>query len=205
MSPGGEPKPSPVFEPTMIRFSKMRPGLLLGPPRRRGAASRMSTVPLLPNVVISRPVRASICAQAVVGGEDQAPVGAIGALPVGEAALGRLLGGRPELFAGRGVERDHDILRAGHVHHVVDDERVEREPDGVAGYADRTRRAASCLTLRFVHRARARSTASSRRIRRSRSSSCMANPGCAPRREASAVPRALRPSLPESATAERLE
>ena len=38
----------------------MRPGLLFGPPLRRGAPMRMSTKPLVPNVRICRPVRASI-------------------------------------------------------------------------------------------------------------------------------------------------
>ena len=38
----------------------MRPGLLFGPPLRRGAPTRMSTKPLVPKVRICRPVRASI-------------------------------------------------------------------------------------------------------------------------------------------------
>ena len=42
-----------------MRFSKTRPGLLFGPPLRRGAPTRMSTNPLLPKVMTCWPLRAS--------------------------------------------------------------------------------------------------------------------------------------------------
>ena len=59
-SPGVEPYASPVCDPVMNRFSKTRPGVALGPPSGRTGPARMSTRPLVPNVVIGSPVRASI-------------------------------------------------------------------------------------------------------------------------------------------------
>ena len=73
-------------------------------------------------------------ADAVVRREDEAPVRAILALPVREPALGRAQRRHPQLLAGRRVERDEDAADARHVHHVVDDERVEDEPVGFAGH-----------------------------------------------------------------------
>jgi hypothetical protein len=92
----------------------------------------MSTCPLRPNVLINSPFFALDLADAAVGRQDYPPVRAIPALPVGDTTLGCLLGRRPELPASRRVKRHHRVLRSGHIHHLVDDERIERQAHGVA-------------------------------------------------------------------------
>ena len=71
-------------------------------------------------------------ADAVARGEDEPPIRSIFAFPVRQAAVGRLQRRHPQFLAGRGVERDEDAADARHVHHVVDDERVECETVGLA-------------------------------------------------------------------------
>ena len=71
--------------------------------------------------------------ETAAGVEQQPPIGPIGALPVGETALGRLLGRGPSRRPGLGVERDDDALRARDVHHAVDNDGIEGQPHGLAG------------------------------------------------------------------------
>ena len=181
MSPGGEPKPSPVCEPTMTRFSKIAAGRLAGAAQfGAGVPERMSTVPLVPNVVISRAGARVDLAEAVSAGHHQAPIGAIGALPVADAAIEGLFRRAPDLLAGGGVERHQAALGAADVHHVVDDQRIEAEADGLV--FDRIEpgllegRDVAAIDLR-----RAPNTASNPASRRSRSRRCRA-PGRGRRR-----------------------
>ena len=109
-------------------------GGLVRPASRRGSPVRMSTNPSVPNVLICVPLVASIARRPppVVRISRRSDRSLL--LPVGQAALGRLLRRRPDRLAGRRIERDDDALRARDVHHAVDNERVERQPRRVAGH-----------------------------------------------------------------------
>src|SRR5262249_33698746 len=62
-----------------------------------------------------------------VDGEDQPPVLAVGARPIVDAAARDAVQSLvdPDLFARRRIERDERVVPAEHVHHAVDDDRVE--------------------------------------------------------------------------------
>ena len=85
-------------------------GTLVRPAETARAPVRMSTVPLVPNVAIASPVLAFDLPQSIVRRQDQPAVGAIGVLPISEAALGGFGWRRRELFAGRGVEGDDHVF-----------------------------------------------------------------------------------------------
>ena len=109
-------------------------GTLVRPGQPSRLASPHVDEPVLAERLDERAVGGVDRAEAAAGIEQQPPIGSIGALPVGETALGGLLGRRPHRLPGRRVERDDDALRAGDVHHAVDDDRVEGQARGVAGH-----------------------------------------------------------------------
>ena len=105
---------------------------------RPGQPSRLASThvdePVLAKRLDERAVGCVDRADAAAGIEQQPPIGSIGVLPVGETAFGSLLGRGPQRFSRRRVERDDDILRAGDVHHAIDNDRVEGQARGVAGH-----------------------------------------------------------------------
>ena len=130
MSPGADAYSRLVAEPRMIRFSKISPGqaaLLLD--RRRIAIEPFTQID---HAVLAegRNRLAGLRvegAQHVQRAEQQPAIRAVGALPVVHAAdrEGLDLGRRPQLLAGRRVERDERVAAGPRVDDVADDERVE--------------------------------------------------------------------------------
>ena len=65
--------------------------------------------------------------QEIVDGDEETAVAAIRALPVVETAPGESGQIRmdPDLLSGRRVQRDERVVLRQHIHHVVDDDRIE--------------------------------------------------------------------------------
>src|SRR6185369_2812857 len=65
--------------------------------------------------------------QVAVGGEDQAPVGAVLVLPEVEAAVGRLPFHRvsPERLAGGSIQRHDGAVLTHDIHHAIDHQRAK--------------------------------------------------------------------------------
>ena len=130
MSPGAEAYSWFVAEPRMMRFSKTRPGMRLcwlTVAGSRSRPTRKSTRPSTPNDGIASSGARVDLLEEVVGAEDQAPVGAVLALPVVHAtaveALNALVD--PDLLAGGRIERHERTVRAQAVDDPAHDERIE--------------------------------------------------------------------------------
>ena len=123
----------------MIRFSKIRPGLPVCSGRTFGDVPLQADPDVHLAVVAERrdrvPGPGVDRRQESAVHVEQPAIRPIRALPVVHAAVAdrALVAVRPDLLAARGVERDDRSVRAEHVHHAVDDDRIEPHRAGAGG------------------------------------------------------------------------